>query len=188
MSQLLVRMHARCLFGDVSARPGANADICCARRSSASRGRARACSCICIKPARRPPTSQLIALSRGPAQQETGIGAQILADLGLASIRLFPTNDPARWSAWMGSESKFLKTVPVTPHVFRAALGFLARIALINQYTCHSEWKRGICFCYLATTTAEKLAKRDRDHKCSTATSLCDAATKHSPDARPGGA
>jgi 3,4-dihydroxy 2-butanone 4-phosphate synthase/GTP cyclohydrolase II len=94
-SNVLVRMHARCIYGDVFGSTQCN----CQKMIRASLAR------IAEEPAGvfvylhqsglAPRTHYPEAERQAAPQHESGIGAQILADLGLTSVRLL-TNHPRK--------------------------------------------------------------------------------------------
>ena len=115
-------MRAAC-WAMCSAPRNANAKKLCALHSSGSRRKAVACSCTCINPAwaRVNITRRIARHQLAPPQDETGIGAQILADLGLSTIRLL-TNHPRKVLGVDAFGIEILEHVPVTPEVVKTAL------------------------------------------------------------------
>ncbi|HEV2201876.1 MAG TPA: 3,4-dihydroxy-2-butanone-4-phosphate synthase [Bryobacteraceae bacterium] len=123
---VLVRMHARCLLGDVFG----STQCECRETLRASLERiAREGAGVLVYlhqsglGARRHYTPPLHRHEQAPPQEETGIGAQILADLGLTTIRLL-TNHPRKVLGVDAFGIEILEHVPVTPEVVKSAPDF----------------------------------------------------------------
>ena len=122
---VLVRMHARCLYGDVFGSTAVRLRSGDPHRPwSASPAKARACWCTCTRPARARACIIPPGHRQTPPQHETGIGAQILADLGLTTIRLL-TNHPRKVVGVDAFGIEILEHVPVTADVREARAGIL---------------------------------------------------------------
>ena len=121
---VLVRMHARCLLGDVFG----STQCECKETLRASLERiAQEGSGVLVYlhqsglGARKHYTPHLHRHELAPPQEESGIGAQILADLGLTTIRLL-TNHPRKVIGVDAFGIEILEHVPVTADVVKAAL------------------------------------------------------------------
>jgi 3,4-dihydroxy 2-butanone 4-phosphate synthase / GTP cyclohydrolase II len=123
---VLVRMHARCLLGDVF---GSTQCECRETlRASLERIAGEGCGVLVYLHqsglgARRHYMSPLHGHEQAPPQEETGIGAQILADLGLTTIRLL-TNHPRKVVGVDAFGIEILEHVPLTPAVVKTAPDF----------------------------------------------------------------
>ena len=128
----LVRVHSHCLTGDVFGSTACDCHEMVAARSRPLRSRTAACLSICTTPAAdfeidaRPQEgrrasphslSQARAARSGSGaaaalQHESGIGAQILTDLGLRRIRVL-TNHPRKVVALEGYGLEIADQVPL---------------------------------------------------------------------------
>ncbi len=121
--RVLVRMHSHCVAGDVFG----SRDCDCGRlvKESLRRIANEGCGVLVYLhqtgPGMRMAGERLIAHHREdapfPQQHEVGIGAQILADLGLKRIRLL-TNHPRKVVALQGFGIEIVEQVPVFEGTF----------------------------------------------------------------------
>ena len=116
---VLVRMHTRCVYGDVfgSVQCECQRSLRGSLRRIAEEGEGVLVFLHQTGPGlrvsdRRILTHQGSQSSRTPAQYETGIGAQILSDLGLNTIRLL-TNHPRKVVALEGFGITIVEQVPI---------------------------------------------------------------------------
>jgi 3,4-dihydroxy 2-butanone 4-phosphate synthase/GTP cyclohydrolase II len=117
---VLVRMHARCVYGDVF---GSTECECQQTLRGSLKRIAEAGEGVFVflhqtGPGMRVEERHIYAhqggqSSRPPAQYETGIGAQILSDLGLNTIRLL-TNHPRKMVALEGFGIQIVEQVPIS--------------------------------------------------------------------------
>ena len=118
---VLVRMHSHCALGNLFGSQGCD----CARTLKASMERVAREGGVVVylhhsSPGLRTASAVLLPCSRGAAsdqsqskiQHEVGIGAQILSDLGLSTIRLL-TNRPRRTVGLEGFGIQIVETIPV---------------------------------------------------------------------------
>ena len=110
---VLVRMHARCLYGDVFGSTHCNCQQIV--RSSMSRIAEEGEGVLVYlhQSGLAPRTHYPPAESHTAPQHESGIGAQILADLGLTSIRLL-TNHPRKVVGLDAFGIEIVEQVPIT--------------------------------------------------------------------------
>ena len=130
---VLVRMHAQCLYGDVF---HASSCDCNALVRNSLAGIARAGSGVLVylspgasgvRPTCPIPVTTAPATPAGRhSQHEAGIGAQILADLGLRQIRLL-TNHPRKIVGLEGFGIEVVERVPIEVHDVNAAWTRLSR-------------------------------------------------------------
>jgi 3,4-dihydroxy 2-butanone 4-phosphate synthase/GTP cyclohydrolase II len=123
---VLVRMHARCLLGDVFG--STQCECRDTLRASLERIAEEGAGVLVYLHqtglgARQHHTPVLHRHEQAPPQEETGIGAQILADLGLSTIRLL-TNHPRKVLGVDAFGIEILSHVPVTAEVIKAAPDF----------------------------------------------------------------
>jgi 3,4-dihydroxy 2-butanone 4-phosphate synthase/GTP cyclohydrolase II len=116
---VLVRMHARCVYGDVfgSTQCECHQTIRGSLKRIAEEGEGVLVFLHQTGPGMRVSDGHIHAhrggqSSRPPAQHETGIGAQILSDLGLNTIRLL-TNHPRKMVALEGFGITIVGQVPI---------------------------------------------------------------------------
>lgn len=112
-SGVLVRMHARCLYGDVF-----NSTKCDCHeivRSSLARIANEGAGVFVYlhQSGLAPRTHYPAADGHSPPQYESGIGAQILADLGLTTIRLL-TNHPRKVPGLEAFGVEIVEQIPIT--------------------------------------------------------------------------
>ena len=115
---VLVRMHSHCAYGNLFG--SIECDCQSLVRGSLKRIAAEggACWFTCIRPGWDcvSKTGEIIGhdrhVSQPPLQHEVGLGAQILSDLGLHTIRLL-TNHPRRIVALEGFGIQIVEQVPV---------------------------------------------------------------------------
>jgi len=108
---VLVRMHARCVFGEVFGSTQCN----CRQMISGSLHRIAEEGAGVLVYLHKTGTERRhfpVAEGKAPPQHETGIGAQILADLGLSTIRLL-TNHPRRVIGLDAFGIQIVEQVPV---------------------------------------------------------------------------
>ena len=110
---VLVRMHARCVYGDVFGSTQCNCRemIEGSLRQIADEG---AGVLVYLHQSGSTVRSHVPFDGHAPAQHESGIGAQILADLGLTTIRLL-TNHPRKVFGLDAFGIEIVEQVPVAP-------------------------------------------------------------------------
>ncbi len=109
---VLVRMHARCVFGEVFGSTQCN----CRQMISGSLRRIAeegAGVLVYLHKSGSERRHFPVADGQTPPQHETGIGAQILADLGLSTIRLL-TNHPRKVVGLDAFGIQIVEQVPVS--------------------------------------------------------------------------
>ena len=116
---VLVRMHTRCVYGDVfgSTQCECQQTLRGSLKRIAEEGEGVLVFLHQTGPGMRIVDGRIVShqggqSSRTPAQYETGIGAQILSDLGLNTIRLL-TNHPRKVVALEGFGIKIVGQVPI---------------------------------------------------------------------------
>jgi 3,4-dihydroxy 2-butanone 4-phosphate synthase/GTP cyclohydrolase II len=116
---VLVRMHARCVYGDVfgSTQCECQQTLRGSLKRIAEEGEGVLVFLHQTGPGMRIADGRITThqggqSSRTPAQYETGIGAQILSDLGLNTIRLL-TNHPRKVVALEGFGIQIVGQVPI---------------------------------------------------------------------------
>ena len=116
---ILVRMHARCLYGDVfgSTECECQETLRGSMAMIAAEGEGVLVLLHQTGPGMRVVDGQIVTHHGGqstssPPQHDTGIGAQILSDLGLNTIRML-TNHPRKVVALEGYGIKIIEQVPI---------------------------------------------------------------------------
>jgi 3,4-dihydroxy 2-butanone 4-phosphate synthase / GTP cyclohydrolase II len=111
---VLVRMHARCIYGDVfgSTQCRCGETIRASLRRIAAEGAGVLVYLHQTGSEKRHHYPSGAVRGEAPPQQETGIGAQILADLGLSTIRLL-TNHPRKVMGLEAFGIEIVEQVPV---------------------------------------------------------------------------
>jgi 3,4-dihydroxy 2-butanone 4-phosphate synthase / GTP cyclohydrolase II len=137
-ADVLVRVHSECVTGDVFASVKCD---CGAQLHEAMRQVAEA-DCGAVDETGLDTVDANIELGLPVDSREYGIGAQILADLGLTSVRLL-TNNPAKYGGLEGFGLTITERVPLHVDVHpeaqryvdtkRARMGHLSPAALIEE-------------------------------------------------------